>query len=81
MEEGLLQHQNDRDDRRITACVILSTFVAVCSAFSYGCAAGYTSGAETAIMKELDLSMAQVCNLFFFHFLAFITINTQLIPN
>ncbi|OAP04297.1 hypothetical protein AXX17_AT3G04670 [Arabidopsis thaliana] len=59
MEEGLLQHQNDRDDRRITACVILSTFVAVCSAFSYGCAAGYTSGAETAIMKELDLSMAQ----------------------
>ncbi|XP_010464029.1 PREDICTED: sugar transporter ERD6-like 11 [Camelina sativa] len=60
MEEGLLlPHQNDRDDRHVTACVILSTFVAVCSSFSYGCAAGYTSGAETAIMKELDLSMAQ----------------------
>ncbi|OAP02084.1 hypothetical protein AXX17_AT3G04660 [Arabidopsis thaliana] len=59
MEEGLLRHENDRDDRRITACVILSTFVAVCSSFSYGCANGYTSGAETAIMKELDLSMAQ----------------------
>ncbi|KAL1211691.1 Sugar transporter ERD6-like 11 [Cardamine amara subsp. amara] len=61
MEEGLLRtrHQNDRDDHRITACVILSTFVAVCSSFSYGWANGYTSGAETAIMEELDLSIAQ----------------------
>ncbi|XP_019100007.1 PREDICTED: sugar transporter ERD6-like 10 isoform X2 [Camelina sativa] len=60
MEEGLLlRHQNDRDNPRITTCVIFSTFVAVCSSFSYGCANGYTSGAETAMMKELDLSMAQ----------------------
>ncbi|XP_019096149.1 PREDICTED: sugar transporter ERD6-like 10 isoform X3 [Camelina sativa] len=68
MEEGLLLwHQNDRDHPRITTCVIFSTFVAVCSSFSYGCANGYTSGAETAIMKELDLSMAQTlwtCDLF-----------------
>ncbi|CAH2055049.1 unnamed protein product [Thlaspi arvense] len=61
MEEGLIRqrHQNDRNDRRITACVILSTFVTVCSSFSFGCASGYTSGSETAIMKELDLSIAE----------------------
>ncbi|ESQ49560.1 hypothetical protein EUTSA_v10020670mg [Eutrema salsugineum] len=61
MEEGLIRqrHQNDRDDRRITACVILSTFVTVCSSFSFGCASGYTSGSETAIRKELDLSLAE----------------------
>ncbi|VVA96536.1 unnamed protein product [Arabis nemorensis] len=59
IEEGLLLHENDKDDRRITSCVILSTFVAVSSSFSYGCASGYTSGSETAIMKELDLSIGQ----------------------
>ncbi|KAF3609307.1 hypothetical protein DY000_02051429 [Brassica cretica] len=61
MEEGLIQqrHQNDIDDPRVTTCVILSTFVAVCSSFSFGCAGGYTSGAESQIMKELDLSIAE----------------------
>lgn len=61
MEEGLIQqrHQNDRDDPRVTTCVILSTFVAVCSSFSFGSAGGYTSGAESQIMEELDLSIAE----------------------
>ncbi|KAG2273087.1 hypothetical protein Bca52824_067642 [Brassica carinata] len=61
MEEGLIQqrHQNERDDPRVTICVMLSTFVAVCSSFSFGCASGYTSGAESQIMKELDLSIAE----------------------
>ncbi|WZZ63126.1 hypothetical protein YC2023_063233 [Brassica napus] len=65
MEEGLIQqrHQNDIDDPRVTTCVILSTFVAVCSSFSFGCAGGYTSGAESQIMKELDLSIAE-CNVY-----------------
>jgi hypothetical protein len=47
MEEGLLRHENDRDDRRITACVILSTFVAVCSSFSYGCAVSFLISLST----------------------------------
>lgn len=43
MEEGLIQqrHQNDRDDPRVTTCVILSTFVAVCSSFSFGSAVSF----------------------------------------
>uniref|UniRef100_A0A1J3H914 Sugar transporter ERD6-like 18 n=2 Tax=Noccaea caerulescens TaxID=107243 RepID=A0A1J3H914_NOCCA len=61
IEEGLLQlkNQNDDSDCRITACVILSTFVAVCGSFSFGVSIGYTSGAEIGIMKDMGLSIAQ----------------------
>ncbi|XP_010550966.1 PREDICTED: sugar transporter ERD6-like 18 [Tarenaya hassleriana] len=61
MEAGLLQRrdQNDSEECRITACVILSTFVAVCSSFTFGCATGYSSGSEEGIMEELGLSVAQ----------------------
>ncbi|CAH2044551.1 unnamed protein product [Thlaspi arvense] len=61
IEEGLLQLKNQNDDSscRITACVILSTFVAVCGSFSFGVAIGYTSGAEVGIMKDMGLSIAQ----------------------
>ncbi|KAF8105505.1 hypothetical protein N665_0157s0085 [Sinapis alba] len=61
MEEGLLKlkNQNDASDCRITACVILSTFVAVCGSFSFGLATGYTSGAEIGIMKDMGLSIAE----------------------
>ncbi|KAG2244040.1 hypothetical protein Bca52824_094109 [Brassica carinata] len=43
MEEGLLKlkNLNDTSDCRITACVILSTFVAVCGSFSFGVAVSY----------------------------------------
>ncbi|XP_056865397.1 sugar transporter ERD6-like 18 isoform X1 [Raphanus sativus] len=61
MEEGLLKlkNQNDASDCRITACVILSTFVAVCASFSFGVAVGYTSGAEIGIMQDMGLSIAE----------------------
>ncbi|KAL0890790.1 hypothetical protein Bca101_014773 [Brassica carinata] len=61
MEEGLLKlkNQNDASDCRITACVILSTFVAVCGSFSFGVAVGYTSGAEIGIMQDIGLSIAE----------------------
>ncbi|KAG7556721.1 Major facilitator sugar transporter-like [Arabidopsis suecica] len=61
IEEGLLKLKNQNDDSecRITACVIFSTFVAVCGSFSFGVATGYTSGAETGVVKDLDLSIAQ----------------------
>ncbi|KAG5412000.1 hypothetical protein IGI04_008319 [Brassica rapa subsp. trilocularis] len=40
IEEGLLElsNQSDASGCRITACVILSTFVAVCGSFSFGVA-------------------------------------------
>ncbi|CAH8272444.1 unnamed protein product [Arabidopsis lyrata] len=61
IEERLLQlkNQNDDSDCRITACVILGTFVAVCGSFSFGVSLGYTSGAEIGIMKDLGLTIAQ----------------------
>ncbi|XP_013616280.1 PREDICTED: sugar transporter ERD6-like 18 isoform X4 [Brassica oleracea var. oleracea] len=61
IEEGLLElsNQTDASGCRITACVILSTFVAVCGSFSFGVAIGYTSGAEIGIMKDMGLSIAE----------------------
>ncbi|CAN7045475.1 unnamed protein product [Brassica rapa subsp. trilocularis] len=61
IEEGLLElsNQSDASGCRITACVILSTFVAVCGSFSFGVAIGYTSGAEIGIMKDMGLSIAE----------------------
>ncbi|KAF2596161.1 hypothetical protein F2Q68_00012130 [Brassica cretica] len=74
IEEGLLElsNQTDASGCRITACVILSNFVAVCGSFSFGVAVkyhwnklklyyriGYTSGAEIGIMKDMGLSIAE----------------------
>ncbi|CAN7125452.1 unnamed protein product [Brassica rapa subsp. narinosa] len=61
IEEGLLElsNQSDASGCRVTACVILSTFVAVCGSFSFGVAIGYTSGAEIGIMKDMGLSIAE----------------------
>ncbi|ESQ32263.1 hypothetical protein EUTSA_v10004135mg [Eutrema salsugineum] len=61
IEEGLLQlkNQNDSSGCRITACVIFSTFVAVCGSLSFGVAIGYTSGAETGIIQDMGLSLAE----------------------
>ncbi|KAK0601427.1 hypothetical protein LWI29_024209 [Acer saccharum] len=41
-----------------TAVVVLSTLVAVCGSFYYGCASGYSSPAESGIMEDLGLSVA-----------------------
>ncbi|KAI9184787.1 hypothetical protein LWI28_001043 [Acer negundo] len=41
-----------------TAVVVLSTLVAVCGSFCYGCASGYSSPAESGIIEDLGLSVA-----------------------
>ncbi|KAF2563130.1 hypothetical protein F2Q70_00018603 [Brassica cretica] len=65
IEEELLElsNQTDASGCRITACVILSTFVAVCGSFSFGVAIGYTSGAEIGIMKDMGLSIAEISSI------------------
>lgn len=42
-----------------TAAVVLSTLVAVCGSYSFGAAVGYTSPAESGIMTDLELSVAE----------------------
>ncbi|KAJ4839538.1 hypothetical protein Tsubulata_028704 [Turnera subulata] len=46
-------------DSSVTACVVFSTLIAVCGSFCYGCAMGYSSPAESGIMKDLGLSAAE----------------------
>ncbi|KAK4851193.1 hypothetical protein QYF36_013117 [Acer negundo] len=41
-----------------TAVIVLSTLVAVCGSFCYGCASGYSSPAESGIKEDLGLSVA-----------------------
>jgi SP family facilitated glucose transporter-like MFS transporter 8 len=62
LEAGLLlrKNQNDINECRITAVVLFSTFVSVCGSFCFGCAAGYSSVAQTGIINDLGLSVAQV---------------------
>ncbi|OAY42215.1 sugar transporter ESL1 [Manihot esculenta] len=45
-------------DSSITPVLVLSTFVAVCGSFCYGCAVGYSSPAESGIIQDLGLSVA-----------------------
>jgi SP family facilitated glucose transporter-like MFS transporter 8 len=61
LEAGLLlrKNQNDINECRITAVVLFSTFVSVCGSFCFGCAAGYSSVAQTGIINDLGLSVAQ----------------------
>ncbi|KAJ4895503.1 Sugar transporter ERD6-like 3 [Raphanus sativus] len=61
LEAGLLlnKNRNDINECRITAVVLFSTFVSVCGSFCYGCAAGYSSVAQTGITTDLGLSVAQ----------------------
>ncbi|KAK6915524.1 Major facilitator, sugar transporter-like [Dillenia turbinata] len=42
-----------------TVTLYLSTMVAVCGTFGPGCSAGYTSQAESGIMEELGLTVAE----------------------
>ncbi|XP_031261572.1 sugar transporter ERD6-like 10 [Pistacia vera] len=48
----------DQTDSSATPVVVFSTFITVCGYFSYGCATGYSSPAESGIMKDLGLSVA-----------------------
>ncbi|KAJ9682108.1 hypothetical protein PVL29_018143 [Vitis rotundifolia] len=43
----------------VTAVVVFSTAVAVCTSFTYGCAAGYSSPAESGIVDDPGLSVAE----------------------
>ncbi|KAJ4835259.1 hypothetical protein Tsubulata_039992 [Turnera subulata] len=45
-------------DSSVTSCAVLSTLVAVCGSFCYGCTMAYSSPAEAGIMKDLGLSTA-----------------------
>ncbi|KAH0978476.1 hypothetical protein GBA52_028195 [Prunus armeniaca] len=40
--------------------VYLSTFVAVCGSYEFGCCAGYSSPTQSAIREDLSLSLAEV---------------------
>ncbi|KAJ4850313.1 hypothetical protein Tsubulata_005824 [Turnera subulata] len=42
----------------ITFVLVLSTLVAVCGSFCYGCSVGYSSPAQSGIMEDLGLSVA-----------------------
>ncbi|XP_010550074.1 PREDICTED: sugar transporter ERD6-like 3 [Tarenaya hassleriana] len=60
LEAGLLKKdQNDTGECRITFVVLLSTLVAVGGSFCFGCAVGYSSVAQSGIIKDLDLSVAE----------------------
>nr|XP_011468422.1 PREDICTED: sugar transporter ERD6-like 3 [Fragaria vesca subsp. vesca] len=43
-----------------TLVVVLSTLVALCGSFGYGCAIGYSSSAESGIVEDLGLTVAAV---------------------
>ncbi|KAK3031607.1 hypothetical protein RJ639_035613, partial [Escallonia herrerae] len=72
MEEGLISsrsHTNGSYNTNVgggatassaTIVVVLSTFVAVCGSFAFGCANGFSSPAASGIMDDLGLSTAQV---------------------
>ncbi|CAG7900080.1 unnamed protein product [Brassica rapa] len=55
----LKKSQTDDGDCRVTATVFLSTFVAVSGSFCTGCGAGFSSGAQSGITKDLSLSVAE----------------------
>ncbi|XP_059652562.1 sugar transporter ERD6-like 5 isoform X2 [Cornus florida] len=65
MEEELLNGNGGGGSEEVsassatTAVVVLSIFVAVSGSFGYGCAAGYSSPAESGIMTDLGLSTAE----------------------
>ncbi|CAH2038524.1 unnamed protein product [Thlaspi arvense] len=50
---------NDDSECRVTVSVFLSTFVAVSGSFCTGCGAGFSSGAQSGITKDLALSVAE----------------------
>ncbi|KAJ6359848.1 hypothetical protein OIU77_003954 [Salix suchowensis] len=45
-------------DPSLTPLLVFSSFVALWGSFSYGCAVGYSSPAESGIMEDLGLSVA-----------------------
>ncbi|KAK6930088.1 Major facilitator, sugar transporter-like, partial [Dillenia turbinata] len=54
---------NEKDDGRIKrgsiGMVLLSTFVAVCGSFEFGSCVGYSAPTQSAMRKDLNLSLAE----------------------
>ncbi|XP_069154025.1 sugar-porter family protein 5 isoform X2 [Solanum lycopersicum] len=62
MEDGLLDENSIRKASRqfhVTTNLVLSTSVAACGYFAYGFAAGYSSPAQSGVMDDLGLSIAE----------------------
>ncbi|KAK6804897.1 hypothetical protein RDI58_002681 [Solanum bulbocastanum] len=62
LEDGLLDESSLRKASRqfhVTTNLVLSTSVAACGYFAYGFAAGYSSPAQSGIMDDLGLSIAE----------------------
>ncbi|XP_009591067.1 sugar transporter ERD6-like 5 isoform X4 [Nicotiana tomentosiformis] len=62
MDEGLLDRSSPRKaswESHVTANVVLSSSVAACGYFAYGFAVGYASPAQSGIMDDLGLSIAE----------------------
>lgn len=49
-------NNSDKEERWI---VYLSTFVAICGSYEFGCCVGYSSPTQSAIREDLNLSIAQ----------------------
>ncbi|KAM5561359.1 sugar transporter ERD6-like 5 [Rosa sericea] len=59
MEEGLLALSGSKSNiNGASGVVVLSTLVALCGSFGYGCAIGYSSSAESGIVEDLGLTVA-----------------------
>ncbi|CAN1271433.1 Sugar transporter ERD6-like 7 [Linum perenne] len=56
-EHGHIDHH---DDDESLSMVYLSTFVAVCGSYEFGCCVGFSSPTQDAIRADLSLSLAQV---------------------
>ncbi|XP_062086404.1 sugar transporter ERD6-like 7 [Humulus lupulus] len=54
VEDGSADHESSRDHPWM---VYFSTFVAVCGSYEFGTCAGYSSPTQTAIRKDLNLSL------------------------
>ncbi|XVF32666.1 hypothetical protein REPUB_Repub17cG0102100 [Reevesia pubescens] len=69
MKEPLLQHINIKDEDRkfqkesnrkgLLKVVFLSTFIAVLGSYEFGSCMGYSAPVQSAITKDLDLSVAE----------------------
>ncbi|GAB2277523.1 hypothetical protein Dimus_012232 [Dionaea muscipula] len=59
MKTPLLEDGGSAFDGKVTAVLLVSTFVAVCGSFNYGLAVGYSSPVESAIIDDLGLSTAE----------------------
>ncbi|XP_021830040.1 sugar transporter ERD6-like 3 isoform X2 [Prunus avium] len=58
IHEGAAADADCSGGNSVTFVVVLSTLVALCGSFSFGCATGYSSAAESGIMEDLDITVA-----------------------